>query len=505
MTSTLTHYGKGALRVAKNYTKGYTHTQAKVRDATSNDPWPPSGRQMHEIAQLTFNPEDFVEIMEMMDKRLNDKGKNWRHVFKALTLLDYLLHSGSENVILYFRDNLYVVKTLREFQYVDDNDQDQGANVRLKAREIVNLMQDEGRLRHERRTRARMYERMGHHGWPDDSDDTDEESGTRRSGYPPVIPTRPLNKEDEDVRRAIEESKRSMEHDRATAEERDLQKAIQLSKEEEEKRAKQLAEANLILFDEQGQARQQPQQTGILVDATLPLQYAVTGVQPQYTAMPLQSQYTAMPLQAQYTSFNPFQQQAEQEMLQAQYMQQQQAEMVAMQQAQEVQALQQAQLQAQQEEWMRQQQLLAQQQQAALLPQPTAVRIGSNNPFASSVPPRDSVSAGPQLQQTTGTVSFNLTGTYANRENTASAPLPSLQQRSYTGRPTRTDQQHSRLADLFANRGEDGVDTFGNVGQLRFMSTEAGRVVAQKTGPATHNPFVQHTPSQQNDASLIQF
>ena len=39
----------------------------------------------------------------MMDKRLNDKGKNWRHVFKALTLLDYILHAGSENVVLYFQ------------------------------------------------------------------------------------------------------------------------------------------------------------------------------------------------------------------------------------------------------------------------------------------------------------------------------------------------------------------------------------------------------------------
>ena len=29
-------------------------------------------------------PRDhFVEIMEMLDKRLNDKGKNWRHVFKV--------------------------------------------------------------------------------------------------------------------------------------------------------------------------------------------------------------------------------------------------------------------------------------------------------------------------------------------------------------------------------------------------------------------------------------
>jgi hypothetical protein len=51
---------------------------------------------------LRQHRQDFVEIMEMLDKRLNDKGKNWRHVFKSLTLLDYLLHAGSENVVHYF-------------------------------------------------------------------------------------------------------------------------------------------------------------------------------------------------------------------------------------------------------------------------------------------------------------------------------------------------------------------------------------------------------------------
>lgn len=29
-------------------------TQTKVRDATSNDPWGPSGTQMNELAQLTY-------------------------------------------------------------------------------------------------------------------------------------------------------------------------------------------------------------------------------------------------------------------------------------------------------------------------------------------------------------------------------------------------------------------------------------------------------------------
>jgi len=38
---------------------------------------------MNEIAQMTYSQNEFVEVMEMLDKRLNDKGKNWRHVFKV--------------------------------------------------------------------------------------------------------------------------------------------------------------------------------------------------------------------------------------------------------------------------------------------------------------------------------------------------------------------------------------------------------------------------------------
>ncbi|KAG1902168.1 uncharacterized protein F5891DRAFT_1217740, partial [Suillus fuscotomentosus] len=89
----LQHFGKGALCVAKNYTKGYSDMQAKVRDVTSNDPWGPSGTQMNKIAQLSYNQNDCVEIMEMFDKRLSDKGKNWRHIFKVSCLAS---HGGPE-------------------------------------------------------------------------------------------------------------------------------------------------------------------------------------------------------------------------------------------------------------------------------------------------------------------------------------------------------------------------------------------------------------------------
>lgn len=51
----LQHFGKGALRVAKSYTMGYSHTQMKIRNATCNDPWPPSGKEMYELAQMSYN------------------------------------------------------------------------------------------------------------------------------------------------------------------------------------------------------------------------------------------------------------------------------------------------------------------------------------------------------------------------------------------------------------------------------------------------------------------
>ena len=69
-----------------------------------------------------------MDIMDMLDKRLNDKGKNWRHVLKALKVLDY---EGSERVVTWARQNMYIIKTLREFQYIDEEGRDVGQNGEL--------------------------------------------------------------------------------------------------------------------------------------------------------------------------------------------------------------------------------------------------------------------------------------------------------------------------------------------------------------------------------------
>lgn len=82
---------------------------------------------------------EFYEIMDMLDKRLNDKGKNWRHVLKALKVLDYCLHEGSELVVTWAHKNIYIIKTLREFQYIDEDGRDVGNNGKKYQRHIYGV------------------------------------------------------------------------------------------------------------------------------------------------------------------------------------------------------------------------------------------------------------------------------------------------------------------------------------------------------------------------------
>ncbi|XP_045571754.1 epsin-3 isoform X3 [Salmo salar] len=147
-------------RQVKNMVNQYSEAEIKVREATSNDPWGPPSSLMSEIADLTFNVVAFTEVMGMIWKRLNDSGKNWRHVYKALTLLDYLIKTGSERVAQQCRENVYTIQTLRDFQFTDRDGRDQGVNVREKAKQLVALMRDEERLKQERTLALKTKERM---------------------------------------------------------------------------------------------------------------------------------------------------------------------------------------------------------------------------------------------------------------------------------------------------------------------------------------------------------
>lgn len=261
------------VRSIKNVANGYSSTQKLVRNATSNDPLGPTTFDMEEIAAATYNTQtEFMEIMDMLDRRLNDKGKYWRHVAKSLTVLDYLVRYGSEKCVLWLKDNLYIIKTLREFIHYDDADNDQGALIRVKARELCALLRDDERLARERQLAKDRFQRERKRG--------NESQRNRSDPY------------DVDLQRALELSRETAEEERSRNrndngenDDPDLQAALKLSLEEEEmRRLRNLENQNLLDLDDSFQTQyyqqvQVPQQT---VQYFQPQQtYAYAQQQPQ--------------------------------------------------------------------------------------------------------------------------------------------------------------------------------------------------------------------------------
>lgn len=375
--------------------------------------------------------------------------------------------------------------------------------VRVSAKELTSLILDEQRLRGERQDRKTWKSRVT----------GIEEFGPQGSGYPgsselPTPRRKPerrkqgTDEEEAEFRLALEASKYEAEEDKkrrqtnsAAPLDDDLEKAIRLSKEEEELRRKELEETNSAsLFDDtpapstqpqftgynqgyqqQGavdwfgnpvdQQVQQPQTTGYLNNAysqptgfqnqptgyqngfsnglpTQPTGYDQSQMQPGF----LQQQNTLQPQTTAFNSMNnPYAQQPN--------------DFASQFQPQPPQA-------GTHNPWATNQQ---QPQLEALKPAPT----GSNNPFASSLnrPQYQSMQTSPPslstlAEQKTAT-QFNTQPSYNPITNFSPQPQPPPQKEQ--------NPQHARLNALLAS-GE-GMDTFGNTGELRIPS--------QHTAPGT--------------------
>lgn len=88
----------------------------------------------------------------MIYKRFTEKAaEEWRQIYKALQLLEFLIKNGSERVIDDARGHLSLLKMLRQFHFIDQNGKDQGINVRNRSKELAELLSDVERIRSERK------------------------------------------------------------------------------------------------------------------------------------------------------------------------------------------------------------------------------------------------------------------------------------------------------------------------------------------------------------------
>ncbi|CAA7039785.1 unnamed protein product [Microthlaspi erraticum] len=120
--------------------------EQKVLDATDNEPWGPHGTALAEIAQATKKFSECQMVMSVLWSRLAETGKDWRYVYKALAVIDYLISNGSERAVDEIIEHTYQISSLTSFEYVEPNGKDMGINVRKKAENIVALLNNKEKI-----------------------------------------------------------------------------------------------------------------------------------------------------------------------------------------------------------------------------------------------------------------------------------------------------------------------------------------------------------------------
>ncbi|GER32541.1 clathrin interactor EPSIN 1 [Striga asiatica] len=118
----------------------------QVLDATDDEPWGPHGTVLAEIAGATKKFNECQIVMDVLWTRLTETGRNWRFVYKALTVIEYLVANGSERALDDVIEHTFQISSLTSFEYVEPSGKDVGLNVRKKAETIVRLLNDKDKI-----------------------------------------------------------------------------------------------------------------------------------------------------------------------------------------------------------------------------------------------------------------------------------------------------------------------------------------------------------------------
>jgi epsin len=199
-----------------------------------------------------------------------------------MAVLDYLLRNGSEGVVLWTKDNIHLIRTLNQFEYVDDDGRDQGKNIRDKAKDLVDLVSNETQLK---QLRLESQERRR----------ASRAQADPVRAQPPRQPSGRSDENDAELQLALEASMQSAleEEERRkqlSNDDDDLKKAIQLSKQEESKHGPS-SSVDLFGTSITGQFSPQQQQQPVFVPSPVDLFGSPTPQQPYPTASGYSTSY----------------------------------------------------------------------------------------------------------------------------------------------------------------------------------------------------------------------
>eukprot|EP00392_Amoebophrya_sp_AT5.2_P008285 g8304.t1 len=127
-----------------------TPLEKNLSEATSNQNWNVSNTLKYSISDSTSSRQDFRVIMQHIWECLSPpKPRKWRQVFKALTLLEFLVKNGVERCIDEVRDNQFKLRQLSSFSHIEEG-KDRGQGVRDLSGILIQLVNDATLLQEER-------------------------------------------------------------------------------------------------------------------------------------------------------------------------------------------------------------------------------------------------------------------------------------------------------------------------------------------------------------------
>ncbi|KAK8825592.1 hypothetical protein WA577_000765 [Blastocystis sp. JDR] len=144
---------------AKGLVAKKTELEKTLDQALSNENWGASGTMLNDIAQASYNEADYRVISDAIWKTLAVQPKYWKQIFKALNLIDHLIRNGSPRIIDDTRDRIEKLRALQDFSFKEQQ-YERGNGIREKASLIIELLDDDSRLRFERKKAKELKQKM---------------------------------------------------------------------------------------------------------------------------------------------------------------------------------------------------------------------------------------------------------------------------------------------------------------------------------------------------------
>ena len=107
----------------------------------------------------TIEPPVLIVSKLMWEAIETPRPAAWRVIFKGLTLLEHLVKSGSERCVDDARNHSHLLRNLDKFNYYDGT-VDRGVGVREKSKQVVEMLQDDDRIREERQKARKLREKF---------------------------------------------------------------------------------------------------------------------------------------------------------------------------------------------------------------------------------------------------------------------------------------------------------------------------------------------------------